>query len=1151
MIGCRQGGVWMWAAGLLVAVMLLPSAAAAPVNPEPGVIDLRQWQPEQDEVAVDGAWLIAWEESDQFEPYTLPGVWNGRVIVGEQRDGTGLAVLRARLLLPSTDIPLALQIHNIKSAASVYLDGERVATRGVPAADADAERADLSGVRVPLPSSTVVELRIVASNHFHHEGGIDRSIRIGDARALERQAQVDAAWSLLAIGSMGGLAVYLLALGGWRQISMPGALFVGLLVIVAMRFAAVSGLLYQVPWLTPGMIIRADYLPAFLLPGVYALLLGSLFPRDLWPPVKWGVVTISALLALTVLLPPSVFTALRDVTALFVIVSVLLLMLAGGSAVINQRPGARVVFAGAVVLGATAVNDALVAMRALESTNLIVPGMLTFLAMHGVAVGGRVFDAIEENRRLSDSLWKLTRSLESQVADRTAALRQESALLDGALESMAPAMLATTSSGSPQAWNTAFIDLFRVDEAALRRRSRSALVDGLQASLGPDVPVDDMVPGPDFAGSRVRQVALPGGETVEVIGHRRADGGWVCTFIDVTARRLSEIGPQGGGVGTWEWDFTTRRFHGSSRYWSSLGYDPRSMDRLHVNSIDDMLAMIHPDDRDAARQDFDHARFNAGFVAARELRIRRSDGQWLWVLVRACVVRDRSGRPIRLVAAHSDIHTLVEARQSLEHARDEARRDATEKGRLLAVLSHEIRTPLHGMLGQIDLLRRETVIPESAEPRLALAQRTGREMVTLLEDIVSMSGVEAGRQPLRQEPFEPRDLLDHLVELVRPRAAALDITVTGRVGAAVPDELQGDIPKLRQVLMNLLDNAVKFTASGGITLTMEQGGEGWYRFAVEDSGRGMSQDDAARVFDAFYHSADSPGAGLGLYIVGRLTRFLGGRAHATSVPGQGSRFILDLPLEPVVSGSAAADEPVARPVGARVLLVDDESLNRATVQEILASEGQHVTAVATAREALDAVAAGEEFDMILLDLRLPGMDGVSAMEQLAAQGRTTHVPVVAFTADDTPEQHRAFLEAGGSGVLTKPLDLDAFYRLLAGHIDTRAGESSAAELDARWAELEERVGSETLERLLGILRDSLLGMRQELETALADRDDGHCREVAHRIQGSAANYGLHGLEARARAVNGAADTALHTESHELIAALETELRVLNRRLAAS
>ena len=1153
MTGWQQRGIrasaWAKTAELLAVVMVLLSmpAVADLANPEPGVLDLRHWQPDQNTIALDGDWMIAWADHGEFEPYAMPGVWNGRTIAGARRSGEGHASLHTRLLLPQTDVPLALRINNIKSAARVYLDGERVATRGTPATDAAAERADLGSVYVPLPDSAAVELRIVVSNHFHHEGGIDRSIRIGDASAMERQAEVDAAWSLLAIGSMGGLAVYLLALGGWRQISLPGALFVGLLVIVAIRFAAVSGLLHQVSWLTPGMIIRADYLPAFLLPGAYALLLGSLFPRDLWPPVKWGLVAVSALLALTVLLPPSVFTALRDAAALFVIASVLLLALAGGRAVFKQRPGARVVFAGAVVLGATVVNDALVAMRALESTNLIVPGMLTFLAMHGVAVGGRVFDAIEENQRLSDSLWSLTRSLESQVADRTAALRQESALLDGALESMAPAVLATTDSGNPQAWNTAFIELFRVDELALRSRSRSALVDELQVSLGPDAPVDDMVPGPDFSGSRMRQVALPGGEIVEVIGHRRADGGWVCTFIDVTARRLSEIGPQGGGVGTWEWDFTTRRFHGSSRYWTSLGYDPRSMDRLHVNSIDAMIAMIHPDDRDAARQDFDEARDNAGFVAVRELRIRRSDGQWLWVLVRACVVRDRTGRPIRLVAAQSDVHALVEARLSLEHARDEARRDATEKGRLLAVLSHEIRTPLHGMLGQIDLLRRETAIPEPAEPRLALVQRTGREMVTLLEDIVTMSGVEAGRQPLRQEPFEPRDLVGHLVELVRPRAAALNLAVTGRVDAAVPDQLRGDIPKLRQVLLNLLDNAVKFTDSGGITLTMEQSGEGWYRFGVEDSGRGMSQDDATRVFDAFYHSVDSPGAGLGLYIVGRLTRFLGGRAHATSVPGQGSRFMLDLPLETVVTAAAVAGEPVARPVGIRVLLVDDEPLNRATVQEILVAEGQHVTAVATANEALDAVAGGAIFDMVLLDLRLPGMDGVRAMEQLAAQGRTTSMPVVAFTADDTPEQHQAFLAAGGSGVLTKPLDLDAFYRLLAGR--DGVGEPSTGEMDVRWAELEERVGPETLERLLGILRDSLLGMRHELEAALAEADDGHCREVAHRIQGSAANYGLHDVEARARAVNDAADTALHTESHELIGVLDNELTVLSRRLA--
>ncbi|RZU99618.1 ATP-binding protein [Spiribacter vilamensis] len=1138
----------MWAVELLaILVGLLSMPAAADLaNPAPGVLDLRHWQPSDTPIALDGDWLIAWADRDEVEPYVMPGVWNGRVIAGVRRDGEGNATLRARLLLPRTDTPLALRINNIKSASQVFLDGEKVAERGRPGTDSASEQADLSGMLVPLPDRGTAELRIQLSNHFHFEGGIDRSVYIGDQRAMESKARIDDTWSLLGIGGMGGLAVYLLALGAWRQISLPGALFVALLLIAATRFAAVSGVLYELPWLTPGMIIRADYLPAFLLPGAYALLLGSLFPDDLWRPVRWGIVGVSTLLGATVLMPPSVFTSLRDPTAVFVIATVLFLALSLLRAVRNRRPGARLVLAGAALLSATAVNDALVAVRLLESSNLIVPGTLGFLAMHGVAVGGRVFDTMEENRRLSDSLRHLTHSLETQVTDRTAALHQKSALLDGALESMAPAVLATTSHGDPQAWNTAFAALFRVEDAVLNSRRRDVLIAGLRDSLGSVASLNGVIPFDGFAGAHAQRVTLPGGEVVEVSAHRRNDGGWVCTFIDVTARRLSETGPQGGAVGTWEWDLIRRRFQGSARYWYSLGYDPRRMRRSHIDSVNDIIDLAHPEDRGTARGALNEVFRSPGRVVARELRVRQRSGEWLWILVRACLVRDRNGEPIRLVAAQSDIQALVEARQSLERARDEARHDAVEKGRLLAVLSHEIRTPLHGMLGQLDLLQREPEMPTAAEPRLALARRTGHETVTLLEDIVAMSGVEAGRQLVRQEPFSPRELLAHVVELVQPRVESSQLAITGRVCESVPDELLGDAPKLRQILLNLLDNAIKFTDAGEIALTMERTGDGWYRLVATDPGRGMAEDETERIFDAFYHSTDVPGAGLGLYIVGRLTRLLGGQVQAESAPGSGSRIFLDLPLDAAKPCNTAEIPSVPRTLGVRVLLVEDEPANRAAVQEILQAEGQKVTAVATAAETLELIAAGNEFDMILLDLRLPGMDGVSVMEQLAVRRQGRKIPVVAFTADDTAERRSAFLQAGGSAVLTKPLELDAFYRLLAGVSVT---ERSPGAVDDRWSELADRVGTATLARLLDILRDSLCDMRAELETAVTRSDAARCREIAHRIQGSAANYALHKIEAQASVVNHHDDSESINLASELVTTVNAELIALDRRLS--
>ena len=402
---------------------------------------------------------------------------------------------------------------------------------------------------------------------------------------------------------------------------------------------------------------------------------------------------------------------------------------------------------------------------------------------------------------------------------------------------------------------------------------------------------------------------------------------------------------------------------------------------------------------------------------------------------------NRDGALVGSVVTFIDITERHEYERRLSESRDEAEAASQAKSRFLAMMSHEIRTPLNGVLGMAQLMLTDGV----DEVERAAAARTifesGKTLLTILNDVLDLSSVEAGRLRVEREPVLPTVALADVHALFRDAAAARGLVFEARWDGPPGQAYSADPARLRQMCSNLVSNAIKFTESGSVRLVgrvdSAEGGRPVLRFEVQDTGPGVPVEAQAGLFQpfsqlqgaAFRHRS---GTGLGLSIVRHLAVLLGGTAGCQSVPGQGSTFWFTITAEPVEAPRAAAEVrasqgKVARADGrpVKVLVVDDNPINRRVVQGLLSHAGCEVQVAAEGREAVDRVAAGA-FDLVLMDCQMPLMDGFEAtrlVRERERQAGAPRLPVVALTAAAFAEDRVACREAGMDGFLAKPVTL--------------------------------------------------------------------------------------------------------------------------------
>jgi PAS domain S-box-containing protein len=432
---------------------------------------------------------------------------------------------------------------------------------------------------------------------------------------------------------------------------------------------------------------------------------------------------------------------------------------------------------------------------------------------------------------------------------------------------------------------------------------------------------------------------------------------------------------------------------------------------------------------------------NDGVPYDLELQIEDRSGKGKWVRSIGQPVHDQ-GRIVGAVGAFQDISQEIDRRIELERRRAQADAANEAKSRFLATMSHEIRTPLNGVLGMIDLVARGELCPEQRE-RMKIATRSAEALLTLLTDVLDISRMEVGGLELHPGATDPAALIGEVAALFAPRAAEKSLGFETDLGD-LPAAIMTDAVRLRQVLVNLTSNAIKFTDAGTVRIGCHIVGDDAarrIRFEVTDTGPGISKADQRRLFRHFSQVDNSAtrrhdGSGLGLAISRQIAELMGGRIGLRSTPGKGSTFHVELPL--VIAQSAQNDNLQEAPAEAAaqtdrtldLLIAEDNEVNRAVIAAFCANRGHRFDMVTNGAEAVKAVKE-RHYDAVLMDIHMPVMDGVEATAAIRAlDGPAGQVPIVAVTANAINGDRDRFIGAGMDAYLTKPLRADDLYALL-------------------------------------------------------------------------------------------------------------------------
>ena len=367
---------------------------------------------------------------------------------------------------------------------------------------------------------------------------------------------------------------------------------------------------------------------------------------------------------------------------------------------------------------------------------------------------------------------------------------------------------------------------------------------------------------------------------------------------------------------------------------------------------------------------------------------------------------------------------------------EEQQAAAKTKSRFLANISHEIRTPMHGVLGMTEELLATHALAPELEERISIIQRSGHQMVALINDLLDLTKIEAGKLSLTPTPTDVREMVGDVAALFSSLAARKDLDFETVIAPAVPLWITTDPLRLKQVLTNLVSNAVKFTETGGVRLDVTVA-KGELVFAVTDSGVGIDADVLPRLFNAFEQGDPSStrrhgGTGLGLALSRQLVSLLGGSLTVESFKGRGSTFRISMPVVAATGNDAPVTRPSPLPAQRlTVLVVDDNPINRRVAEGLLSRAGHDSKSVSNGQEALEALAA-TKIDAVLMDCHMPVMDGFEATERIRRlDSPRARTPIIAVTASASAEDREACQRAGMNGFLAKPVSFNELVEALA------------------------------------------------------------------------------------------------------------------------
>jgi PAS domain S-box-containing protein len=517
---------------------------------------------------------------------------------------------------------------------------------------------------------------------------------------------------------------------------------------------------------------------------------------------------------------------------------------------------------------------------------------------------------------------------------------------------------------------------------------------------------------------------------------------------------------EGSGEGLWDWDIARSKVYFSPVWKRMLGHEEHEIG----DELGEWSGRVHPDDLPGTMAAVNDYLTGKSSQYLNEHRVRCKDGHYKWILHRGMVVsRDATGKPRRMIGTHTDIDARKQAELELEGHRNHleslvssrtaelaAARDIAEaanraKSVFLANMSHELRTPMNGIMGMTSLALRSATSERQID-QLKKSLAASQHLMDVINDILDLSKIEAERLSLTPVDFKLNELIGETVDLQEPMARGKGLAVTCRIDPSLPRMLNGDAMRLRQILINFLGNAIKFSEHGQITVELSLAAQDAdslvLRLEVSDQGIGISAEQQARLFTAFTQADDSTtrrygGTGLGLIISKRIAQLMGGDVGVNSQPGMGSRFWATVRLARVQDQAAAAAMPDDDTVlslrrefaGCRVLVAEDEPLSREIAGFLIESAGLVPVLVENGAQAVEIAARGE-CTVVLMDVQMPTMNGLDATRAIRKIAEAADIAIIAMTANAFEEDRDECLRAGMNDHIGKPVSPEAFYRTL-------------------------------------------------------------------------------------------------------------------------
>lgn len=650
-------------------------------------------------------------------------------------------------------------------------------------------------------------------------------------------------------------------------------------------------------------------------------------------------------------------------------------------------------------------------------------------------------------------------------------------------------------------------------------------------------------------------------------------------------RSLSErlqLATKSGGIGVWEYNLNTGKLVWDEELYKLYGVTEENFGGQYMSWEN----LVHPEDKDEAVANLESAMRGESIFDTEFRIIWPKDGSIHNIRAHGALISDDEGTPSRMIGVNWENTELREREAELKIAKEKAESAARVKSDFLAKMSHEIRTPMNGIIGLTEILLGSELRKDQRD-YLRLIDDSSRSLLSVVNDILDFSKIEAGKLRLDESCFALRDSLYYIIATLETIALKRGIALHCEVDENVPDSLIGDLGRIRQVLINLTGNALKFTTEGEIVVGVKEieqsRGTSTLQFSVRDTGRGIPEDKKDSIFGAFNQEDDSTsrnhgGTGLGLTICQNLVELMNGRIWLESEIGEGSTFHFSIPLEiagtddlPVSPQDRTEEEvPPERTVEPmRLLLAEDGKVNQIVATKLLEDRGHIVLKALDGEQAVEAFSR-EAFDAILMDVQMPNLDGYGATKAIRDRERNTEtqIPIIAMTANALKGDREKCLAAGMDDYIAKPIRARELYSVLEkyGQRQTGSDEVSADEApgerlsgmkdvfdqDAFRSFLGE---DELMAQLIALFEEETQSYLAKAEKAIRNKDHNSLHEAAHSLKGTLGNYccprslsASIDLEDAAKAQDfESASSSLKTCEKEIIS-LQSELNEFSRKL---